>query len=415
MTPMNRLAKALAMTRSLVVETAAENSTRILKASYESWTHYVYSSSISTALVIKYKDNTNEGYRMVPGQIVAISPLIERSSVPAVLYRVDTRKKQFLNLTVAEAKRIIANSKKTTLFDLKKKKVNLFGLPEVVPNTNQNPTIQKPVVLKPAAPATKPPATTKPKYSYFIYTKARGFSVEFESSQEKFSVKRGSIFFISNRKSKGGYKATFYAGTYSEDAETISAIISEETKAKLLAGSSETTLEALQASIKNPTVLHTTKPRRLSDQEVQDTPMVNVSTDASIFKKYFGAGFKTRPAQKQDTPGVYVEGYWKAKKSEKSDLPWPEAKVSKNAMFILALALVEHDAFKKRYRGYSTSRLTKERLSSDEYSMAWKGTNYVWPDGYSDHYLKAGIAPTVPFVKFVIGKLGNKLDKTKGS
>lgn len=101
---------------------------------------------------------------------------------------------------------------------------------------------------------------------------------------------------------------------------------------------------------------------------------------------------------------VKIEGYWKNTKSEKSDYPWPEpldydwgAK-----LFLERLACLEKRSRKTVYRGWSTSRLTKESVGCSEFSYVDSKTNteWRWPCGLK-HYIEHNVKPSDSFIDFV--------------
>lgn len=99
-----------------------------------------------------------------------------------------------------------------------------------------------------------------------------------------------------------------------------------------------------------------------------------------------------------------IEGYWKQTKSEKSEYPWPVPSVDNwgSSLFLERLASLEKRAKESVYRGWSTSRLTKESVGSSEFSFvdSKTQTEWRWPCGLK-HYIQHNVKPSDDFIEFV--------------
>ncbi len=110
-----------------------------------------------------------------------------------------------------------------------------------------------------------------------------------------------------------------------------------------------------------------------------------------------------------------AEGYWRSRKSEKSNLPWPIArdkpwKGRRAFLFAFASLNVRNG---KRCKGYSQCRICGETLGSCDTILSANSSNMQWtvPEKYI-HYVKAhNVKPSDAFIKWVI-RHGSKLPKT---
>lgn len=91
------------------------------------------------------------------------------------------------------------------------------------------------------------------------------------------------------------------------------------------------------------------------------------------------------------------EGYWRSRKDDPQDLPWPEPTPGwGEAEFLQKLRAVEQTAEARQYRGSSYSRLTGERNGSREYVLG----DWRWPEGLG-HYIERGVRPSADFEAFI--------------
>ena len=94
-----------------------------------------------------------------------------------------------------------------------------------------------------------------------------------------------------------------------------------------------------------------------------------------------------------------IEGYWYSEYTP--EYPLPEANVlsEKQAIEIYNLILEKQKRAKElRYRGFSSSRITKEILGSSEYQT----DKWIWPCDFAPHYvLKHKVKPTDAFLDYI--------------
>ncbi len=103
---------------------------------------------------------------------------------------------------------------------------------------------------------------------------------------------------------------------------------------------------------------------------------------------------------------TYVEGYWKATKTEKSPYAWPVPGGSKPSGFMAKLKQIEEHAGKSQDRGFSVCRLCGEKNGSKEYHIRvnFNGERIAvrWPEGYSHYLSKHKIGPSKEFAEIIM-------------
>lgn len=97
-----------------------------------------------------------------------------------------------------------------------------------------------------------------------------------------------------------------------------------------------------------------------------------------------------------------IEGYWYEEYTELDKtypMPIPNVLSEKEAEEIYNLIKEKETAANVvRYRGYSASRITGERLGSAEFAT----DEWIWPDYFAKHYvLTHKVKPTDAFLKYI--------------
>ena len=96
-----------------------------------------------------------------------------------------------------------------------------------------------------------------------------------------------------------------------------------------------------------------------------------------------------------------IEGYWYANLFGLREYPMPEPNVltQEEAQKIHDLIKVKEKTAKiTRYRGWSSSRITQERLGSTEY----RTDEWLWPCDFASHYvLEHKVKPTDDFLEYI--------------
>lgn len=98
------------------------------------------------------------------------------------------------------------------------------------------------------------------------------------------------------------------------------------------------------------------------------------------------------------------EGFWFSKSEPHLPLPIPNVLTPNQAdqIYEAIVYLQDTTAKSKRYRGWSSSRITGEILGNEEYST----DEWCWPGDFASHYvLRHGVKPSDEF----LGYLGIKL------
>lgn len=98
---------------------------------------------------------------------------------------------------------------------------------------------------------------------------------------------------------------------------------------------------------------------------------------------------------------VKIEGYWYSKYENQYPMPVSNVLSQEEAEQIYALILEkEKTARKVLYKGFSSSRITGERLGCEEYfseDILWR-----WPGDFAEHYvLKHKVKPTDEFLIYI--------------
>ena len=96
-----------------------------------------------------------------------------------------------------------------------------------------------------------------------------------------------------------------------------------------------------------------------------------------------------------------IEGYWYSKYEPDYPMPEPNVLTEDEAKEIYDLITdIENDKGVKntQYRGWSTSRITEERLGSTEFST----NEWTWPCDFAKHYvLEHRVKPTDEFLNYI--------------
>jgi len=94
-----------------------------------------------------------------------------------------------------------------------------------------------------------------------------------------------------------------------------------------------------------------------------------------------------------------IEGYWFSEYSPEYPMPEPNVLSEEEAKVIYELILEkEKTAGVSHFKGFTTSRLTREYMGSREYwTPEWK-----WPEDFAKHYvLDHRVKPTGEFLKYI--------------
>ena len=97
--------------------------------------------------------------------------------------------------------------------------------------------------------------------------------------------------------------------------------------------------------------------------------------------------------------GRKIEGYWYGKYCPEYPKPIPNVLNDEQAKEIYDLILIkERDAFLRRFKGWSTSRITGEKLGSTEHQT----DEWTWPCDFAKHYvLDHKVKPTDEFLEYI--------------
>jgi len=111
------------------------------------------------------------------------------------------------------------------------------------------------------------------------------------------------------------------------------------------------------------------------------------------------------PAAKEDQGAfearrVKLEGFWRARFDEESELPWPvpvEVWADRVA-FLQSLIFKEAIADRIAYRGYSLCRMCGRRNGSESLQLA----EWEWPAGFRHYVEEHFVRPSEEFVMFIM-------------
>jgi len=94
-----------------------------------------------------------------------------------------------------------------------------------------------------------------------------------------------------------------------------------------------------------------------------------------------------------------IEGYWYSKYSPEYSMPTANVLIESEAKEIYKLIVEKQKTAKElRYRGFSGSRITGERLGSVE----WQTDKWRWTGDFAKHYvLDHRVKPTDEFLQFI--------------
>ena len=102
-----------------------------------------------------------------------------------------------------------------------------------------------------------------------------------------------------------------------------------------------------------------------------------------------------------EQPKRKIEGYWRSTNSwdETYPKPIPDILTKEEAHEIWELIkLKEREATKVGYRGFSQSRIDGSIVGSEEFQTA----EWLWPNGFADHYVKKyRVKPSDEFLKYI--------------
>ena len=98
-----------------------------------------------------------------------------------------------------------------------------------------------------------------------------------------------------------------------------------------------------------------------------------------------------------------IEGYWYSNDEYNKDYPVPKPNVLTDAEAQKIYELIKEkqkNLRKLAYKGWSTSRITGEKLGSTEYFD--QVNNWTWPCDFAKHYvLDHKVKPTDDFLKYI--------------
>lgn len=95
------------------------------------------------------------------------------------------------------------------------------------------------------------------------------------------------------------------------------------------------------------------------------------------------------------------DGFWRARESDRKDLPFPVANVQAwdgMAEFLLALSRIEAVAECATYRGMSRCRICDKWNGNEEYTYK----DWIWPEGFSHYVRDHNVMPSSEFKEFVL-------------
>jgi hypothetical protein len=93
------------------------------------------------------------------------------------------------------------------------------------------------------------------------------------------------------------------------------------------------------------------------------------------------------------------EGFWRARRDEESELPWPTSveSWSVRSAFLESLTAIEAIAERIAYRGYSRCRLCGYQNGHESFQLAaWQ-----WPTGFRHYVEQHHVRPSPEFVTFI--------------
>lgn len=96
------------------------------------------------------------------------------------------------------------------------------------------------------------------------------------------------------------------------------------------------------------------------------------------------------------------EGYWRTRIDEESELPWPtsDAVSDGRVEFLRALEVIEEQAERVQYRGFSFCRICKIGNGS----LTFRLQEWDWPKGFRHYVAERKIRPTAEFETFVLNQ-----------
>lgn len=96
---------------------------------------------------------------------------------------------------------------------------------------------------------------------------------------------------------------------------------------------------------------------------------------------------------------INIEGYWRSDSSPYYPMPVPYVLSEDQAQEIYSLIVAkQNEAHRIKFRGFSKSRITGERLGCAEYRL----NNWRWPGDFAKHYVLCHkVKPTDAFLDFI--------------